>query len=43
MLSVMTNRYDLIGTARRLLVFALQTWDRRTWGSARGQSYWLDF
>src|SRR5947209_1675184 len=42
-LRVMTNRYDLTGTGRRLSVFALQTWDRRIWGSARVQSYWLVF
>src|SRR5579864_1074920 len=42
-LSVMTNRHALMGTARRLSAFALQTWDRRILGSARGQSYWLDF
>src|SRR5690242_14811945 len=34
-LSVMTNRYDLIGIARRQSVFAPQTWDHRIWDSAR--------
>jgi hypothetical protein len=42
-LSLMTNRYDLIGIARRQSVFAPRTWDHRIWDSARGADCELEF